>query len=392
MDGSRSRCPPGSRWPSCSSPRSHRALLALRAVSELDRLNAPLRRSPDAAAAARPDRASRSGPRRYGDRGPRTGGVRRLSLRGRSIHRDGLRRDRDVSLRAGNAVGALSRGRSSAAPPRARETSPGPGERRPRGGGRPAGSLGGMSLRRRGPAPLAGRRDGTARRSCPTSPAARGTAARSSSRSTPGPPTAARGRSWTRFAKSGIRTTIFLTGEFIRRYPEIVRRIAADGHEVGNHTDTHPHLTTYAENGRQATRAGVDRAFLVNELARTARAWEEATGRTMAPYLARALRRAERGDPALGRGGRLLARRVDRRPRRPRRPRLGLRPPLPRLPHLGPRRRGPGRAGGERRHRPPPPRERPGGPGRVPDPRFSTAWRPAVSGSSAPPSSSPARG
>jgi peptidoglycan/xylan/chitin deacetylase (PgdA/CDA1 family) len=80
-----------------------------------------------------------------------------------------------------------------------------------------------------------------------------------------------------------IRTTIFLTGEFIRRYPEIVRRVAADGHEVGNHTDTHPHLTTYAENGRQATRSDVDRGFLQRELSRTAQAYDRTTGRTMAP-------------------------------------------------------------------------------------------------------------
>ena len=81
----------------------------------------------------------------------------------------------------------------------------------------------------------------------------------------------------------GIHTTIFLTGEFIRRYPDIVRRIAADGHEVGNHTDTHPHLTTYASDGRQVTRLGVDRAFVAGELARTARLYREATGRSMAP-------------------------------------------------------------------------------------------------------------
>lgn len=81
----------------------------------------------------------------------------------------------------------------------------------------------------------------------------------------------------------GIKTTVFLTGEFIRRSPELARRIAEDGHEVGNHTDTHPHLTTYADNGRQATRPGVDRAFLAKELARTASLFREATGRTMAP-------------------------------------------------------------------------------------------------------------
>jgi peptidoglycan/xylan/chitin deacetylase (PgdA/CDA1 family) len=81
----------------------------------------------------------------------------------------------------------------------------------------------------------------------------------------------------------GIRTTIFLTGEFIRHYPGVVRRIAADGHEVGNHTDTHPHLTTYAADGRQVTRPGVDRAFVAAELARTARLYRDATGRSMAP-------------------------------------------------------------------------------------------------------------
>jgi peptidoglycan/xylan/chitin deacetylase (PgdA/CDA1 family) len=84
-------------------------------------------------------------------------------------------------------------------------------------------------------------------------------------------------------AARGIRTTIFLSGEFIRRYPELTRRIAADGHEVGNHTDTHPHLTTYGADGRQTTRLGVDRAFLVGELSRTARLYREATGQTMAP-------------------------------------------------------------------------------------------------------------
>jgi peptidoglycan/xylan/chitin deacetylase (PgdA/CDA1 family) len=83
--------------------------------------------------------------------------------------------------------------------------------------------------------------------------------------------------------EKGIQTTIFLTGEFIRRNPDLTRRIAGDGHEVGNHTDTHPHLTTYARDGRQATKPGVDRWFLVAELDRTARAYQEVTGRKMAP-------------------------------------------------------------------------------------------------------------
>jgi peptidoglycan/xylan/chitin deacetylase (PgdA/CDA1 family) len=84
-------------------------------------------------------------------------------------------------------------------------------------------------------------------------------------------------------AKRNVHTTIFVTGEFVRRYPALARRIASEGHEVGNHTDTHPHLTTYAQNGRQTTRLGVDRAFVAGELARTARLYREATGTAMAP-------------------------------------------------------------------------------------------------------------
>jgi peptidoglycan/xylan/chitin deacetylase (PgdA/CDA1 family) len=84
-------------------------------------------------------------------------------------------------------------------------------------------------------------------------------------------------------AARGIRTTIFLTGDFIRRHPDLARRIAADAHEVGNHTDTHPHMTTYAEDGRQATRPDVDRDFVARQLRVTAEAWRTATSRSMAP-------------------------------------------------------------------------------------------------------------
>jgi peptidoglycan/xylan/chitin deacetylase (PgdA/CDA1 family) len=84
-------------------------------------------------------------------------------------------------------------------------------------------------------------------------------------------------------SERGIHTTIFLTGEFIRRYPDIARQVAADGHEVGNHTDSHPHLTTYAQDGRQATRRGVDRAYLAGQLRAAADAYKAATGRAMSP-------------------------------------------------------------------------------------------------------------
>ena len=39
--------------------------------------------------------------------------------------------------------------------------------------------------------------------------------------------------------KEGIRATFFLLGDRIRRYPRIARRIAMEGHEVGNHSASH---------------------------------------------------------------------------------------------------------------------------------------------------------
>lgn len=41
---------------------------------------------------------------------------------------------------------------------------------------------------------------------------------------------------------ASARATFFITGEWADRYPDLVREIHAHGHEIGNHTDTHPHL------------------------------------------------------------------------------------------------------------------------------------------------------
>ncbi len=41
---------------------------------------------------------------------------------------------------------------------------------------------------------------------------------------------------------NGIKTTFFLTGFWVEEYPDYVRLIAAEGHEIGSHTFSHPHL------------------------------------------------------------------------------------------------------------------------------------------------------
>ena len=67
----------------------------------------------------------------------------------------------------------------------------------------------------------------------------------------------------------GIKATMFLSGMFIRKHPDVVRSILANGHEVGNHTFSHPHLTTYVQDHIQSTLPGVGEAFLCRELAKT---------------------------------------------------------------------------------------------------------------------------
>lgn len=80
-----------------------------------------------------------------------------------------------------------------------------------------------------------------------------------------------------------VSVTIFVTGEFIERNPGIVRRAALAGHEFGNHTFSHPHLTTYSTNRRHDLLPHVNRDLLADELRRTEEAFRRATGRSMAP-------------------------------------------------------------------------------------------------------------
>ena len=80
-----------------------------------------------------------------------------------------------------------------------------------------------------------------------------------------------------------IKATIFLTGLFIRKYPAIVREMVRDGHEIGNHTLDHPHLTDFSLTLRQTTSPGIDKSFVEKELRGAAELFRAATGAEMAP-------------------------------------------------------------------------------------------------------------
>src|SRR3954470_5859801 len=43
-------------------------------------------------------------------------------------------------------------------------------------------------------------------------------------------------------AKHNVKATFFLIGKFVQQRPDIVARIIAEGHAIGNHTQTHPRL------------------------------------------------------------------------------------------------------------------------------------------------------
>lgn len=44
-----------------------------------------------------------------------------------------------------------------------------------------------------------------------------------------------------------IKTTFFLVGFWVDKYPDKVKEISERGHEIGNHSSTHPHMTQLSE-------------------------------------------------------------------------------------------------------------------------------------------------
>ncbi len=85
-------------------------------------------------------------------------------------------------------------------------------------------------------------------------------------------------------AENGIVTTMFITGQFIEKYPELVLEMIYAGHEIANHTYNHPHLTTFEETGDHTTATGVTRKFLIDQLVQTDSLFQALTGCRMLPF------------------------------------------------------------------------------------------------------------
>jgi polysaccharide deacetylase family sporulation protein PdaB len=47
--------------------------------------------------------------------------------------------------------------------------------------------------------------------------------------------------------KYKVKSTFFLVGDWVDKYPDAVKEIAKRGHDIGSHSDTHPHMTQLSE-------------------------------------------------------------------------------------------------------------------------------------------------
>jgi len=70
-----------------------------------------------------------------------------------------------------------------------------------------------------------------------------------------------------------VRATFFLTGLWVDKYPDLVKKISEEGHDVENHSNTHPHMSQLSD------------SQIVNELKVNEEKIVKLTGRK--PYLFR---------------------------------------------------------------------------------------------------------
>ncbi|MBE3582377.1 MAG: polysaccharide deacetylase family protein [Thermoanaerobacteraceae bacterium] len=46
--------------------------------------------------------------------------------------------------------------------------------------------------------------------------------------------------------QQGVKAAFFVTGSFVKNQPQLVKRIASEGHLIGNHTESHPDLSQFS--------------------------------------------------------------------------------------------------------------------------------------------------
>ena len=51
--------------------------------------------------------------------------------------------------------------------------------------------------------------------------------------------------------KHNVKTTFFMTGDWVENYPECVKKLVEKGHDLGNHSATHPDMTTLSKEAQR---------------------------------------------------------------------------------------------------------------------------------------------
>lgn len=73
-------------------------------------------------------------------------------------------------------------------------------------------------------------------------------------------------------ADRGVKASFFVTGEAAVNHPDVIRSVVGQGHEIGNHSYSHPYFTR------------ITTAQMADELARAAAAIRNATGQSPKPF------------------------------------------------------------------------------------------------------------
>jgi len=84
------------------------------------------------------------------------------------------------------------------------------------------------------------------------------------------------------FKKAGVKATFFMIGDHVKKYPDVARRVAEEGHEIENHTYSHPTLVFYTldkleREVRDTERAIRDATHRSTQYFRPPKAWLTAT-------------------------------------------------------------------------------------------------------------------
>ncbi|HVU17045.1 MAG TPA: polysaccharide deacetylase family protein [Candidatus Didemnitutus sp.] len=92
-------------------------------------------------------------------------------------------------------------------------------------------------------------------------------------------------------AREHVHVTFSLVGQNVVAHPDLAKAIAAAGHEINNHSYTHPHLNTLSD------------AAIEKEIADTSKAIKDATGKAPAWFWSPFLEHDARVDAAVRRAG-----------------------------------------------------------------------------------------